>query len=358
MVVLPTRPRSGARAGAAATVALARLTAALVEEARLHPAGLRAAASAITSALATLRAVTTVEARVAGVPVPGPLVITGLHRTGTSLLQELLAEHPGLRVPRLWELMFPVGAGSFAERARSYVDEYHRAAPGFRAIHRLDPDRPEECHRLTAPTFLSEIYALRYRVPGYLAWLDTQDHTPAYRFHRAALRAILHRSADQARTVVLKCPFHLWHTDTLAAVYPHARIVRLHRDPVTALVSGCSLVATIRRARSHAVDPAEIGAFWLDRTTTAVERMLTSGVAGLPVLDVRQDELGRDPIGVASRVCDFAGVPATSQALQRMRGYLAGAGGVGAHRYRPEDYGLDPDRLAGRFAAYRARFGV
>lgn len=93
--------------------ALSRLCEAISGEAGLTGAGERAARTALIRAL-------TVQAQVrkfaAAHPElaersPGPVVvITGLHRSGTTLLQNLLAEHPGLRVPRLWELMSPAAA--------------------------------------------------------------------------------------------------------------------------------------------------------------------------------------------------------------------------------------------------------
>jgi len=355
--------RAGATAGGPREhEALAVLAGALTAEAGLTEAGARTAAGAIGAALATVDRVraATGPAITAGT-VPGPLVLTGLHRTGTTLLQRTLAAHPAIHAPRLWELMSPAEDGTEAglvDRARRYVDEYHAAAPGFREIHPLDPEGPEECHRLIGPTLRSEIYAMRYRVPGYLAWLDRQDHRPGYCFHRAALRAVLRRRPPAAgtRSVLLKCPLHLRHLAALAEVYPGARVVRLHRDPVTALVSGCSLIAAIRGARAAAVDRAEIGSFWLDRTAATAALMCEP--APLPVLDVRYDDLVRDPAGVAAAVCDFAGVPVTAADQARMRRAATAGRRPGGHRYAPEDYGLRAGPLADRFADYRTRFAV
>src|SRR5206468_1652420 len=41
-------------------------------------------------------------------PIRRPVFITGMPRSGSTFLRELLAEDPGNRVPRAWELMFPV----------------------------------------------------------------------------------------------------------------------------------------------------------------------------------------------------------------------------------------------------------
>jgi hypothetical protein len=355
--------------------ALERLTVALEQEAALTQAGWRACWRALHAAAEAQRGL--VEGTPAGPPEPGQpdaqhhtptIFITGLHRTGTTLLQSLLAQHPGLYAPRLWELMHPTGGDdqdgrrALVRRTRDYVDEYYRAAPGFRAIHPLGALRPEECHRLIGMTFLSEIYTLRYNVPGYLEWLDSQDHRPAYRFHLRALRAMAGRAGTSARPAVLKCPFHLWHAHALARVYPRARVVRLHRDPLRTIASISSLTLAVRRARSDRVSPTAIGADWLERTRTAVAAMTSSpadaGFGGLPVLDLPYSELTRDPLAAAARVCEFADVAVTHSAEARMRRFLGrqAAEEHGRHSYRLEDFGLSGERLGREFAEYRTRF--
>ena len=141
-----------------------------------------------------------------------PIVITGLLRSGTTFLQQLLSQHPALRAPALWELMAPASPrkpSQLIADGESYVEEYYRAAPAFRSIHPLDASQPEECHRLTANSFRHFIFALRYRVPSYVRWLREQSMTEAYRFHREQLSCLLAR--EPGNPVLLKCPSHLWH---------------------------------------------------------------------------------------------------------------------------------------------------
>lgn len=351
--------------------ALGRLVEAINGEAGLHAAGTASARRALEQALQNqlLLAAWRRDTPPADRPLPPVAVITGLHRTGTTLLQGLLAAHPGVRAPRLWELLAPAAhrcAHRLIEAAQRYVDDYYRVAPGFAAIHPLHPLKPEECHRLLGNSFHSEIYGLRYHVPGYLDWLDRQDHTAAYHLHREQLRAILARDAGPVRSggrpvVVLKCPFHLWHPDALATTYPGARIVRLHRDPVATIGSSCSLTHTIRSARSDRVDATEIGDFWLRRTTAAVDRLGrrdADAFAGLPVHDVRYPDLTADPVRVAREVCAFLDLPWDAEAERRVRQAAEARGPAtpGAHRYHLRDYGLDPGRVSRASAAYRAAY--
>jgi Sulfotransferase family len=349
--------------------ALDRLCSAISDEARLTEAGRRSTRRSLVSALVLqlrLHRLLGEHPEIERLPFDGPLVVAGLFRSGTTLLQNLLAQHPDVRAPQLWELMHPVSRdGSAAERARlirvtqSYVQAYYRAAPAFRAIHYLDAELPEECHRLTGATFTSDIYPLRYRIPSYVQWLDEQDMRRPYAFHRTLLHCLLWR--DPGGHVALKCPTHLWHLDTLAATYPEGRLVRLHRHPVAAVASSCSLTAVVRSARSAEVDPGEIGRYWTERAEAALGTARRSGaVHGLPVLDLRYDDLVRDPLAAVASVCDFAGIRWTGAAERRVRRFLDRnpQGRHGVHRYAPEEFGLSRLDLEERFGDYRKEFGL
>ncbi|MEV4344461.1 sulfotransferase [Actinoplanes sp. NPDC049596] len=348
---------------------LDRLADSLAREARLTPEGSRIVRSSLVATLErqiTLDRLIHRHPEITATPVPRPIIITGLLRTGTTLVHNLLAQHPGLRVPALWELLDPaterLGAAEYeamADRAQDYVDEYNRVAPQLPRIHFLDARRPDECHRLIGTTFASMVYEMRYRVPGYGAWLAGQDLTEQYRYHRRQLQALLWRVPGAP--VVLKCPFHLWSLPALIAAYPDARIVHMHRDPAETVPSTASLCAAIREARSDRVDRAEIGPYWLRRIEPIITDVAATrrAVPAGQILDVRYRDLVRDPVGQAGRICDFAGVPMTAVATDAARAYLAGngAGKHGRHEYHPADFGLDAAGLSRRFTAYRETFG-
>ena len=84
------------------------------------------------------------------VPIPPPLIVTGLPRSGTSILFELLSQDPEVGVPLMWEALQPcpppqaataeVSAGSgyrLARRAsaRTPSERPQRAAGGHSPIH-------------------------------------------------------------------------------------------------------------------------------------------------------------------------------------------------------------------------------
>ncbi|MFY1672732.1 sulfotransferase family protein [Plantactinospora sp. WMMB334] len=361
--------------------ALERLLAA-VPGARLSPPGRRVLRDTVVAHLVTqIEAGRLVEEHpeVEEVPVPAPIVVTGMPRTGTTALHNMLAEHPDLRAPLLWELLAPAAAadptrqGTLIQQADRYVEQYYAAAPAFRELHPLDALRPDECHRLVAATFSSEIYAQRYHLPDYLDWLAGQDMRDAYAYHRTLLRCLLWRppggtvvpdggTVAPGGHVVLKCPTHLWHLDALAETYPRAKVVRLHRDPAAALASASNLTVVVRSASGSGVDRAAIGRQWLDHAWQGLAGLRRGDrpAPGVETLDIRQRDLLEDPLRVVGEVCRFAGVPMPAEAGDRIRRHLRAQSSspAAAPGYALADFGLDRAEIEERFADYRAEFGV
>ncbi len=298
-------------------------------------------------------------------PVERPIFITGLPRSGTTFLHRLLLEDPDNRAPRVWQTIYPYpprrGRDARPARVARQLRTFERLAPEFRALHPLDATSPQECSEITAHVFRSLRFDTNYRIPGYRHWLDQADHLPAYRFHRRFLQH-LQQQAPGGRWVV-KCPDHLFALDAIRAVYPDARLVFVHRDPVKVLLSVAKLTEVVRRPFTRRLDPREIGrqesARWLEGT----QRMMAVGDdAGLPepVHHVQHTELVADPVGtVAGLYRHFGlaqppGVPAAVEQYARQRPN----GGYGPRDYRFEDHGLDAGQEREKFRDYAARFGV
>ena len=85
---------------------LERLIASLAEEAGLTALGYTIAAQQLTDALENrlrLNACIAAEPRITQQRISRPVFIVGMPRTGTSILHELVAQDPNLRVPLTWE---------------------------------------------------------------------------------------------------------------------------------------------------------------------------------------------------------------------------------------------------------------
>lgn len=307
---------------------------------------------------------------VAAAPVTAPIFVIGLPRTGTSILHDLLAQDPANRVPMSWEVMHPwpppEQATHDTDPRIAAVDKHlsgvDRLIPGFKTMHPMGALLPQECVALMQYDFASMIWSTTHRVPSYQAWLDDADMRPLYRSHRRQLQYLQWRWP--ANRWVLKSPGHLWMLDALLAVYPDARIVQTHRDPLTVVASLTSLVALLRRLASDDIDLREIAAYWAALLADGLERsMAARDRANLPssrILDMQFADFIADEIGFVRKIYAHFGLELSPDAEGRMRAFLAANARDkhGRHRYTLADTGLDVASERRRFARYQARFAI
>jgi len=351
---------------------LGRLLHALEHEARLTLVGRMLARAEIQRILqnrlgveATLRAHPEIERR----PVDSPIVVTGLGRTGTTLLHDLLAQDPANRVPMQWELMYsvpPPETATYADdpriaRVRREIGVMDEADPAFPTMHELAADLPTECIYVFAHQFASDMFVGEFDVPSYAIWNATTDAAPAYACHRRFLQLLQWRHPGRW---VLKAPSHLAHLPALFATYPDARVVVTHRDPLRVIGSLGSLMATLQRMRSDRVDYAALVAGIAFGFAHLVARVMRDRDAGaVPaerIADVRYADLVADPVGTVRRLYAGWGLAFSNDLAARIEARLVAQAHARppAHRYTFADTGLDRDEQRTKFAAYLERYRI
>jgi hypothetical protein len=324
--------------------------------------------------LLRLRAEERAAPEIADEPIAAPIFITGLPRSGTTFLHRLLLQDPGNVGPTVWQTIYPYPVnkpGQPDRRIASVAGQlraFERLAPEFRALHPLDADSPQECSEITAHVFRSLRFDSNYRVPSYRCWLDLDGHLEAYRFHRRFLQHLQHqeRAANpdaKPRRWVLKCPEHIFALDAIRAVYPDARVVFAHRDPLKVLLSVAELTEVLRAPFTRRLDRAEIGHDESRRYELATQVMMNAArrdAFAAPISHVRHTDLIADPNGAVRRLYAGLGMTLSDETIAGVAQYTAQRpnGGYGAHDYHFEDHDLRPEVEAAKFAAYMTQFEI
>jgi hypothetical protein len=302
--------------------------------------------------------------------VAAPLIVTGLARTGTSLLLELLWRDPRNRVPLTWEMMDPVAAARAPAsdpapaiaRAAQEIELQNHALPAIRTMHEHGAELPSECIYLFAHEFATDMFTGFFQIPSYTMWMATRDQTPLYARHRRLLQLLQWRRP--AQRWVLKAPSHMNHLRELFATYPDARVVITHRDPLQVLGSLANLMASLRWTRSDRVDyQAVVAAMAFGHAYLAEQVMKQRDSGALPedqILDVRYCDLVADPAGTVRAIGAWQGAPLGADAEAAIRGWVDARpkDRHGAHEYSFADTGLDLATERARHAEYQRRYGV
>ena len=297
-----------------------------------------------------------------------PIIITGLFRTGTTYLHNVMAADPGSRVGKMWELAHPVG------RRRDLLgDERWRR---WRAGHEVAMDDimiPEqaEAHRVTVDAYEEDFFLLENDMAimklfiglgsyDYAMRMLDWDMVEPYQWHKRQLQVLWEQRA--AERWLLKCPWHLWNLKALLTIYPDALVIQTHRGLPDTIGSQCSLSARIASKFQRNLDLHGVGAFWLEYSRIGIERGLAarSALAASQIYDVRLADLRERPLDVVEDIYARFGLPFDGLLAEKLGHRIAEepTAQLGDHDYDIADYGLTEDQIQTAFSDYRERFGV
>ena len=297
-----------------------------------------------------------------------PVVIVGLPRTGTTLLQRVLSCDPNLYAMHWWESRYPVpfpdedlkNPVERMERARGEVKIMVDAMPKLMAIHPMDADQADEEVMLMEHSFMSSFNAYAH-VPSYMKWLHSSDETPAYDYLKRALKFLQWQKRQRgivAKRWVLKAPHHLLRMALLLREFPGAQIIQTHRDPVDTIPSIASFIDTLWRIYSNDVYSEAAGQEWNALMARAFHHTMDVRARNpKPFFDVRFIDTVKKPFEVVRAIYTHTGMTLTPQAEQAMQQWMEHnrRDTRAAHDYNPADFGLSEAQLKRDFADYRAR---
>ena len=297
-----------------------------------------------------------------------PIFITGWYRTGSTYLHNLLASHPNMRAPLLWELRHPcpaldprkVDSQKIIRKVRLTSRIHRYLSPGFSVAHVMPAEKPEECLHLFENAFCGTTGFFITEAKAYAGWLLDQDVQHGYEFYKMQIQLL--NWQRPGHRWVLKWPYHLWHLDTLLKTFPDATIIHLHRDPGEAIGSVCSLAAIARSSFCASIDDAALGQFWLDYNEAGLRRGFAARekAAADQIVDIRYPDLMADPLAEINRILKAADLDSDPIWVSSLRANLKTQPQKkqASHRYAPSQFGLDPAKIRERFTTYMADYGL
>jgi len=304
------------------------------------------------------------------VEVRNPVVVIGLPRSGTTHLVNLLAADSRRRSLPYWEACEPVpdpaeqavdGRDPRWVRSAANWAGMKRLLPFMQQMHPFDPDHIHEDLELQGPYFSSYYPEWLSRSELWRSYYLSHDQTPAYEYLRTMLKILQwQRGPDEW---VLKCPQHFEQLGPLMTVFPDAKVVFTHRDPLAVLQSAATMTCYTGRLRYDPLDIDQLLQHWCDR----VEQLLRAAVRDVHLIppeqrfDVAFTDLAKNDLGLLERIYDKFGISMPDQIRDQLHRYLLdhprGRDGQLVYDLRA-DFGVDPNELGRRFQFYLDAFDV
>lgn len=308
---------------------------------------------------------------------PDPVVVVGLARSGTTRLHRLLASDSRFLHLKTWETVNPVPTPeSFESREKgtldpriSMIDQALKAIlylnPQVADVHPLGTYEVEEEVGLIQHGFSSQVFELQSKVPSFGEWLMTHDQTAAYEYMKVLLKIISwYRNDPEDKPWALKTPQHMQDLDALINVFPNAKLICSHRDPLKTVGSACSMTwsAIVRDSDSICAD--WVGQEWFNKTRRMLEKTLRVREEMVPKenqTDVQYADISKNWQASMQGIYDFLGYPLTDETKTAMQDWLERSKQQhkhGAHKYSLADFGLDTEEVDQALMFYREKFNI
>lgn len=310
--------------------------------------------------------------------ITAPIVIVGLARSGTTRLHRLLASDQRFLHIKAWETVNPVpypdsfksrdGVTNKPDPRITGIEQGLKAvlymSPQIAAVHPLGAHEIEEEVGLLQHAFSSQIFEVQAHIPSFAEWLMTHDQTYAYQHMVTLLKVISwYRNDPEDKPWVLKTPQHMQDLDALINVFPDAKIICSHRDPVKTVGSACSMTWTsIVRDSNHA-DPHWVGNEWLNKTDRMLKKTLDIRENNIPKaqqFDILYADIHQDWQQAIAKIYNFLNLEFNPEAKQGMQNWLDNNGQHkhGSHKYDLRDFGLNEAEVDKRLLYYREKFSI
>ncbi len=297
------------------------------------------------------------------VDIKNPMFLTGLPRTGTSALLNLLANDAAARPLKLWEGLNPDPIDGLAPgqddprylAMTQYYDEMNKKSE-FKKIHATSADTPEECIHLLNHTFQDVQFGFEPLMEPYGSWFQQQDLGPSYDYYADLLRMLQWQRPGERW--LLKTPGHLWALDKLVQLFPDCSIIVTHRNPLECVTSYASMMAAMMLERDF--DKKELGPVTMEYLASKVERSLKArnDFSSDRILDLQFNDFVENPLETVNKIYRHFHIDMSNATKSAMEAYALEhpMGKHGKHEYHLEEYGLTEDQVLDRFDFYIKRF--
>lgn len=294
-------------------------------------------------------------------PIQAPIFIIGMPRSGSTRLHRMMDLDPMLKGPQLWELIRPILLDPPDRRYQTAKREISMSMVIYRGrdhIHYSRAHTPEECVMLLGYTFFSQSFWTQAPVYGYIDWYMQQDRTVPYQEYKMFLQVLQDAYPDQH--LLLKAPAHMGSLDQILKLFPDARIIQTHRNPVPVVnsINSLNLSTHIRATQPYdALKTAEhTTELWLAETQrNLAARRENPG----KVYDVYFRDFVADPIETIRGIYTHYHLAWPQGFDQQLEQYIRDnpRNKFGEHTYASSDFGTTDEAIFNKFAAYCESFG-
>jgi len=296
-------------------------------------------------------------------------VLTGLPRTGSTMLHRMLASAPELTSVKWFEAQnyTPLENEDYndptprKEIAKDILNFMLKKIPELMSIHPMDIDQADEEVIILGQLFSSSMLESTYFVPDYANWLTNQNPGKSYSDLIEILQSLQWQDPSRKnKSWILKTPGHLMSLGAVVKYFPGAKIIMTHRDPVSTVPSYCSMESTLYKMNTDIISDFEIGNYWLDRLSEWLNNFIEvrNSIPDDRFIDINYLDLVEAPEKIGTQVLKSIHINDDILTKEMMENWIKANKRENRqkHNYKLSDYGLTRESISNKFKDYIEKY--
>ena len=296
-------------------------------------------------------------------------VLTGLPRTGSTMLHRMLASAPELTSVKWYEAQnyTPLENEDYNDPsprkdiAKDILNFMLKKIPELMSIHPMDIEQADEEVIILGQLFSSSMLESTYFVPNYANWLTKQNPGKSYSDLIEILQSLQWKASSRKnKSWILKTPGHLMSLGAVIKYFPMAKIIMTHRDPVSTVPSYCSMESALYKMNTNAISDFEIGNYWLDRLSEWLNNFIEvrNSIPDDRFIDINYLDLVEAPEKIGAQVLKSIHVNDDILTKEMMENWINANKRENRqkHNYKLSDYGLTNESISNKFKDYIKKY--
>lgn len=289
-----------------------------------------------------------------------PVIILGLPRTGSTFLFNVMARDPNFRSLNFWESSsYSPDVSPLKKKILGWLqlESTHWYAPQLRVIHEMRFEGPGECTHILTNSMKNISFGCFFHLPEYAPWVIKQNQEDTYLNHKKQLWLL-----GKKDRWLLKSPMHITTFKDMMKVYPNAKVIQLHRDPVDVVGSASSLISASKNLftkqpvlKPTGKDISKLLQWSLDKTHAERQEIKPKYI-----VDIYYKELIDDPIKTLKKIYTTLELPWSSdlENIFHQERNQSQQNKFGKHIYDLKDYGLSKELIRDKYQTYIKNYNL